>query len=133
MWQSDRAAGLAAEFLDGLGHRWAHVQTVGSLADLLTVEVGLPPAIAEAAWLHDLGYAPALSVTGFHPLDGARYLQRVGAPIEVVALVAHHTGAMFEAVERGLSDELAAMPHPDPESWVLDSQEHCGCTRPGAG
>lgn len=119
MWQPDRAPALATEFLGGLGRRWQHVQTVGGLADLLTVDAGLPPEIASAAWLHDLGYAPALAVTQFHPLDGARYLQRLGAPEEVVALVAHHTGAVFEAEERGLSRELAEMPRP--EQAALDT------------
>jgi DNA-binding Xre family transcriptional regulator len=28
-----------------------------------------------AAWLHDIGYAPDLIVTGLHALDGARYLR----------------------------------------------------------
>jgi hypothetical protein len=37
-----------------------------------------------------------------------------GVPAEVVALVAHHTGASFEAEERGLQESLAAMPAADP-------------------
>jgi hypothetical protein len=41
-----------------------------------------------AAWLHDIGYAPELAVTGFHPLDGARFLRRAGADGQVVSLVA---------------------------------------------
>ncbi len=60
-----------------------------------------------AAWLHDVGYAPELSHTGFHPLDGARFLRAHGWPSAVVNLVAHHSGARFEAAERGLSAELA--------------------------
>jgi len=28
-----------------------------------------------AAWLHEIGYAPGLAVTGLHALDGARYLR----------------------------------------------------------
>ena len=28
-----------------------------------------------AAWLHDIGYAPDLAVTGLHALDAARYLR----------------------------------------------------------
>jgi predicted hydrolase (HD superfamily) len=28
-----------------------------------------------AAMLHDIGYTPSLATTGFHPLDGARYLR----------------------------------------------------------
>jgi hypothetical protein len=60
-----------------------------------------------AAWLHDIGYAPALSQTDFHPLDGARYLASAGYPARLVRLVAHHTGAAYEAEERGLTAELA--------------------------
>jgi hypothetical protein len=32
-----------------------------------------------AAYLHDVGYAPDLVTTGFHLLDGARYLRSLGA------------------------------------------------------
>jgi hypothetical protein len=66
--------------------------------------------LVEAAWLHDIGYAPALAKTGFHPLDGARYLAAQGYSDRLVRLVAHHTGAMAEAEQRGLYDELAAYP-----------------------
>src|SRR6266540_3850423 len=34
--------------------------------------------IRAAAYLHDLGYAPALVQTGPHPLDGARHLRALG-------------------------------------------------------
>jgi hypothetical protein len=59
-----------------------------------------------AAALHDVGYAPHLAITGFHPLDGARYLQRLGADERLCALVAHHTCAYREAELRGLTAEL---------------------------
>ncbi|GAB3057259.1 hypothetical protein GCM10027053_18680 [Intrasporangium mesophilum] len=64
--------------------------------------------------MHDVGYAEGLVDTGMHAIDGARALQRFGAPDEVVALVAHHSRAVHEAAERGLSDTLAASPVPDP-------------------
>jgi hypothetical protein len=51
------------------------------------------------AWLHDIGYAPALQETGFHPLDGALYLQMQGWDDRLVALVGHHSGARFVPVE----------------------------------
>jgi hypothetical protein len=57
--------------------------------------------------MHDIGYAPALVETGLHSLDGARYLAAQAFPKRLVGLVAHHTGAAFEAEERGLSDDLA--------------------------
>jgi hypothetical protein len=63
--------------------------------------------IEAAAWLHDIGYATELAVTGFHPLDGARYLRdRTDATPAVCALVAHHSGAVAEAAERGLTKPL---------------------------
>jgi hypothetical protein len=91
-----------------LPRRWQHVQAVGARAEAIA---GLPDVDAEelvaAAWLHDIGYAPALAETGFHPLDGARYLRQVGdIPVRVCALVAHHSCAVVEAEERGLADQL---------------------------
>ncbi len=62
--------------------------------------------ILAAAWLHDVGYSPDVSVTGFHALDGAVFLRDLGL-LEVVSLVAYHTGAEFEAEERGLEVDLA--------------------------
>jgi predicted hydrolase (HD superfamily) len=61
-----------------------------------------------AAWLHDIGYALELVETGFHPLDGARYLRRVGVDGQVVNLVAYHSCAQTEADVRGPGAELAA-------------------------
>ena len=59
-----------------------------------------------AAYLHDVGYAPALRVTGLHSLDGARWLRGLGVDRRVCNLVAHHSSARFEAEERGLLAEL---------------------------
>lgn len=116
MWSNKWAPRLAADFLADLGSRWAHVKTVGGLAEGLVASGLLPREVAAAAWLHDLGYAPELTITGFHPLDGATYLQRLGAPPEVVGLVGHHTGAAYEAEERGLVEEFGALSRPDPAS-----------------
>jgi hypothetical protein len=60
-----------------------------------------------AAWLHDIGYAPALATTGLHPLDGARHLEALGVDRRLCCLMAH-SGATFEAEERGHAGELAA-------------------------
>src|SRR4051812_45937654 len=97
-----RAAALSERLLAPLGRRWRHVEGVarraGSLSSLASAEER--PAVVTAAWLHDVGYAPAIAVTGLHPLDGARYLRSEGWPELVVCLVAHHTGAEVEAEER---------------------------------
>jgi hypothetical protein len=67
------------------------------------------PLVA-AAWLHDIGYAAEIGHTRFHPLDGARHLHVAGWPELVVNLVAHHSGARFEAHERGLAAQLDEFP-----------------------
>lgn len=114
VWSNELAQKVASEYLSGLGRRWSHVLTVGRLADVLAAAGTISDEIAAAAWLHDLGYAEELNVTGFHPLDGAVFLRDEGAPPEVVALVAHHTGAAIEAEERHLQWMLDDMPAADP-------------------
>jgi HD domain len=106
-----------------LPRRWAHVQGVAmrarSLAPVLGADAGLLEA---AAWLHDIGYAPGLAATGFHPLDGARYLRDAQhAHALLCRLVAHHSCAIVEAGERGLADVLSREfePAPDALSSVL--------------
>ncbi len=92
-----------------LPRRWRHVQAVAAQAERLT---GLSDVSGEllvaAAWLHDIGYAPSLVVTGFHPLDGARYLRGQGIDDRLVCLVAHHSCAVHEARVRGLDGALLA-------------------------
>jgi putative nucleotidyltransferase with HDIG domain len=92
-----------------LPRRWAHTQSVAAQARSLAPILGSDAEIVTAAaWLHDIGYAPDLHDTGFHPLDGARYLRSTTqAPDVVCRLVAHHSCAAIEAAERGLADELA--------------------------
>ncbi|MET8092105.1 HDIG domain-containing metalloprotein [Micromonospora sp. NPDC005220] len=63
--------------------------------------------LTAAAWLHDIGYAPSILDTGFHALDGARWLLRQGFTPRLAGLVAHHSCASYEADERGLGDVLA--------------------------
>jgi putative nucleotidyltransferase with HDIG domain len=91
-----------------LPRRWRHVQLVAAQAEQVAKALSLPDDLVAAAWLHDIGYAPELAQTGFHPLDGARYLRRVGVDGQVVSLVAYHSCAQIEADVRGLGAELAA-------------------------
>ncbi|WNB85483.1 HD domain-containing protein [Cellulomonas sp. ATA003] len=82
------------------------MRAVGERAEVLCREHRLTDDLAAAAWLHDVGYGEQLMATGFHPLDGARFLRRIGVRDLVTSLVAHHSGATFEAEERGLVVEL---------------------------
>ena len=92
-----------------LPRRWRHVRAVAAEAERLST---LPAVSGEllvaAAWLHDIGYAPRLAVTGFHPLDGARFLRDKGAGDRLASLVAHHSCAVYEARVRGLDGVLLA-------------------------
>jgi putative nucleotidyltransferase with HDIG domain len=116
------ASTLAAEMLRrALPDRYAHVAGVASRADQIARLLGIRrESLVSGAWLHDIGYAPALVETRFHPIDGARYLARSGCDAEVVRLVAFHSGARVEAKMRGLLDALLAeFDEPDPDELAL--------------
>ena len=105
-WAGHLAQALLQE---SLPRRWAHVQGVAARARSLDHVLGANADLLEAAgWLHDIGYAPGLAATGFHPLDGARYLRDdQHADALLCRLVAHHSCAIIEARERGLADVLS--------------------------
>ena len=107
----DRAQALAeSELAAEVPRRWSHVQAVAAKAAEVAESLldGSDTAIVvAAAWLHDVSYGPRVANTGFHSLDGARWLRRQGFDERVAALVAHHSCAQREADERGLDDDLA--------------------------
>lgn len=91
----------------------------------------VPPSdrdlLVAASYLHDVGYAPALVVTGFHPLDGARWIRDHGPGGRLLRLVAHHSCAIYEAQVRGLLDVLLAEFEPE-ESATYDALVFCDMT-----
>jgi hypothetical protein len=110
MRQADWAEATARRLLkQSLPRRWAHTQGVAAAARALAPVLGRDTdLLTAAAWLHDIGYAPAVTGTGFHPLDGARHLRDAeGGSGMLCRLVAHHSCAVNEAAERGLARELA--------------------------
>jgi len=124
------AESTAHELLkDALPRRWAHTQGVAAKARTLSDLLGEDAELVEvAAWLHDIGYAPDLRDTGFHPLDGARYLRDVedAAPL-LCRMVAHHSCALTEAEERGLAAELVREFRP-PSRRLAESLIYCDMT-----
>jgi putative nucleotidyltransferase with HDIG domain len=88
--------------------RWRHVVGVGEQAESIahTLPAEDRELLISAAWLHDIGYAPALHETGLHSLDGARYLRSIGGSQRLCRLVAHHTASIVEAESRGLARVL---------------------------
>jgi hypothetical protein len=119
----ETAEGLLAE---ALPRRWAHVQGVAGQASRVAASLALGEVLVVAAWLHDIGYAPRVADTGFHPLDGARHLASLGAPMRIVNLVARHSNAILEAELRGLGPQVGAFPD---ECGVLrDALWYCDLT-----
>ncbi|WP_410790546.1 HD domain-containing protein [Kribbella sp. C-35] len=113
---------------DELPRRWAHTQGVAGRARELAPILGDRSELIEAAaFLHDIGYSSAVRSTGFHPLDGARYLRDVlGADLVICRLVAHHTGALVEADERGIDRFTREFALPDQD--LLEALTYCDLT-----
>jgi hypothetical protein len=128
--QAERARDLARLLLaESIPRRWLHSQGVGRKAEAVAHLVGDDAStLVSAAWLHDVGYAPDLVVTGMHQLDGARYLRDVAHADDLVCrLVAHHSCAFIEARNRGLSDQLTSE-FPPVEGLVSDAITYADMT-----
>ena len=135
MSQAHWAAELARKLLEvPLPRRWAHVQGVAAQARSLAPILGDDADLVEAAaWLHDIGYSPELADTGFHPLDGARYLRDVEhASPRLCKLVANHSCAILEADERGLADVLSSE-FPSADFKLNDALAYCDMTTTPTG
>ena len=130
MTQADWAEATARSLLEHpLPRRWAHTQGVAAAARTLAPVLGTDAdLLTAAAWLHDIGYAPDIADTGFHPIDGARHLRDTeGASGMLCRLVAHHSCAVNEAAERGLARDLTTEfrpAHPD----LAEALTYCDMT-----
>ncbi len=114
----------ANSVLADLGNRWLHVQHVVSLAKKVApiLDDVERDYLLAAAYVHDIGYAPDLVETGFHPLDGARYILQ-NADLRLASLVAHHTGARFTARLLHVEKELRRFPRE--QSALSDALNYC--------
>jgi hypothetical protein len=122
------AAQLAEEKLAiSLPRRWRHVRAVARRARWVSEQLGLSEELVAAAWLHDIGYAPDLVFTGFHPLDGARYLRGANIDERIVSLVAYHSCAPIEARVRGLDADLTSEFKPG-DAALTDPLLYCDMT-----
>ena len=122
------AAVYAEGLLGSLGDRWGlHSAGVAEQARRVGVVVneGERAVLLASAYLHDIGYAPSLAVTGCHALDGARHLRDLGHE-RLAGLVAYHSGSRFEAELRGLAEELAAFA--DEDSALTRLLTYCDMT-----
>jgi len=96
-----------------------HVAVEAVRARDYAVRLRLPPedqALCEVfALAHDIGKVDSLhgmTHTGFHPLDGAAFAADRGE-LRLAALIAHHSGARYEAALRDLS-----IPYPYEDSII---------------
>jgi hypothetical protein len=121
------ASEVSQRLLEPLGKRWLHtlgvVECAREVGEVLTPDEA--QLLVAAAYLHDVGYAPALRQTGFHPLDGARFIRSSGRG-RLAGLVAFHCSAVAEADERGLLGELAEFV--DERSLLSGALTYCDMT-----
>lgn len=122
-WAEEQARSL----LSPLGDRWIHTkgvveraQAIGKAFDEADREL-----LIAAAYLHDIGYAPSLKRTNFHPLDGAYYLFSQHQE-RLASIIAYHFEAQCEAQQRGLAAELNKIPRE--YSPVADALSYCDLT-----
>jgi HD domain-containing protein len=122
----------AEDRLSPLGSRWAHTQGVAARARALepTVPAADRELLVAAAYVHDIGYAVDLRESGFHPLDGARWLRAHGHE-RLACLVAHHSGARVEAEARNLADALGVFR--EERSPTADALSYCDLPTDPAG
>jgi hypothetical protein len=116
--------------------RWAHILGVAAKAEATAPALTHDPdVLIAAAWLHDIGYTPAIAAggTGFHSLDGARYLRdtRRASPL-ICRLVARHSCALDGAAELGLAADLARE-FPGPPGDLADALTYCDMTTTSPG
>jgi hypothetical protein len=106
---------------------------VAGCADRIAIRLGLVrEVVTAAAWLHDVGYAPELQDTGFHPVDGARHLRRCGIEERIFRLVAHHSWAVHEARVRGFEESFLAEFATPPQDYA-DALCYCDMTNGPGG
>ena len=126
MWSVAEADVLAKALLESkLPRRLRHVRAAGHRASVLRhMTPDERRLLAVVGTLHDIGYAPDLVDTKFHPIDGARFLRADGWDETIVNLVAHHSCAAVEAERRGLLGELNGE---FPRTDALPHDEVCFC------
>ena len=105
------AAGESRRRLERVGTRWSHC---GAVAQARGEDRGASTAsdrdvLVAAAYLHDVGHAAELVATA-SIRSTAPYGFGIAGRSELAGLVAHHTGAIFEARAHGF-DELALTFH----------------------
>lgn len=123
---ADWARRLAEAELTEIPRRWAHAHGAAAQAREIADCVGDGELLQAAAWVHDIGFAPAAVETGFSALDGARWLRAHGAPDRLVNLVANNAFSRLEGELRGFTSEYEEFE--DEATPVRDALWYCCLT-----
>lgn len=117
----DRAASTTRLLLTG--DRLAHSLSVGQRTSRFAQHLNAAErqALSAAGYLHDIGYSEQCIDTGWHPLDGARWLQHNGWGRHICQLVAWHSCGWYEARIRGLDHVTEAEFGPPLTTTVADA------------
>jgi Cof subfamily protein (haloacid dehalogenase superfamily) len=103
---------LVQQLLQDKPRKIAHSIAVARLARQLSLDLELTPeearAVELAALFHDIGYAPALRLTGFHPLDSAIFLAHRAAPEAAIQAVLLHRYAREKAATHPAASSIYA-------------------------
>lgn len=108
-----------ADAFNAAPHRFQHVHTVWQRAvdvrrlDLPWLDPAMSDRLELASLLHDVGRALDPDNTEPHGFVGARFLDALGLD-DIAPLVAHHSGARFEAAQRGMADR---------DRWITDEPD----------
>ncbi len=130
-------AQLEALFAKNLA-RLAHLRDAAALAmdvaQLLGLGVEDRERLRRAALAHDLGYAPALYQTGYHPLDGALFLASCGEdPLVVEAVLRHSRAGQGEHLPEAIRKAYAVRPPVPEAAWLVDAVTFCDWRAAGVG
>ena len=121
------ARAVAEEHLAAVPRRWHHALGVLRRAEAVAPRLGADgDLLLAAAAVHDIGFAPEATAIGFPAVDGARFLEKHGAPRRLVHLVAHSAYSALEGDLRGFGAEYADFE--DERSPVRDALWSCCLT-----
>jgi hydroxymethylpyrimidine pyrophosphatase-like HAD family hydrolase len=118
--------------------RLAHMRDASAFARDLRASFGMDAVHGEllerSSLLHDVGYAPALRRFGYHPLDGALYLDGHGEHPWVVEGVLRHSQA-DRRTDRfpGVSEEYALRSSIPEAAWLVRAVTVCDWRSAGVG
>lgn len=118
--------------------RLQHMRDASRVAADVAAVLGLSPVasqqLARAALAHDIGYAPAVMQTGYHPLDGAFFLEACGEdPWIVEAVLRHSRAGAGDHLPPAIRQAYAARVPRAEAAWLVEATTLCDWRAAGVG